>query len=61
VAVLAAALLGAVLAGTAVVEWSAVAPIVPLVALIGGLAIGRTLITGARGGSPSSGATRSCS
>jgi uncharacterized membrane protein YoaK (UPF0700 family) len=58
VAVLAAALLGAVLAGTAVVEWSAVAPIAPLGALIGGLAIGRNLITGARGGSPSSGATR---
>jgi uncharacterized membrane protein YoaK (UPF0700 family) len=58
VAVLAAALVGAVLAGTAVVEVSTLAPIVPLLALIVGLVIGRSLTTGARGGTPPSGATR---
>src|SRR5450631_1556371 len=54
VAVLAAALIGAVLAGAAVVGRSDLAPIVPLVTLIGGLAIGRALVTGSRGG-PQSG------
>jgi uncharacterized membrane protein YoaK (UPF0700 family) len=58
VTVLAAALVGAVLAGTAVVERSTLAPIVPLLALVGGLVLGRTLITGERGGTPPSGATR---
>jgi uncharacterized membrane protein YoaK (UPF0700 family) len=57
VAVLSAALLGAVLAGTAVVELSALAPIIPLVTLIGGLAVGRSLITHGREGAPPSGAT----
>jgi uncharacterized membrane protein YoaK (UPF0700 family) len=52
VAVLAAALVGAVLAGAAVVERSALAPIVPLLALIGGL------VTGSPRG-PQSGSTRS--
>jgi uncharacterized membrane protein YoaK (UPF0700 family) len=58
VAVLAAALVGAVLAGAAVVERSDLAPIVPLVALVAGLVIGRALVTGAHGG-PQSGSTRS--
>lgn len=50
VAVLAAALVGAVLAGTAVIELSGLAPIVPLITLMGGLAVGRSLITDGRGG-----------
>jgi uncharacterized membrane protein YoaK (UPF0700 family) len=58
VGVLAAALIGAVLAGAAVVERSSLAPIVPLVALMGGLVIGRALVTGTPGG-PQPGSTRS--
>ena len=58
VGILAAALIGAALAGAAVLERSVLAPIVPLVALVGGLVIGRALVTGSPGG-PQSGSTRS--
>jgi len=58
VGILAAALIGAALAGAAVLERSVLAPIVPLVALIGSLVIGRALVTGSPGG-PQSGSTRS--
>jgi uncharacterized membrane protein YoaK (UPF0700 family) len=58
VSVLAAALIGAALAGAAVVERSDLAPIVPLVALIGGLVISRALVAGPPGG-PQPGSTRS--
>jgi uncharacterized membrane protein YoaK (UPF0700 family) len=58
VGILAAALIGAALAGAAVLERPVLAPIVPLVALIGGLVIGRALVTSSPGG-PQSGSTRS--
>ena len=58
VALLAAVLVGAAVAGAAVVERSSLAPIVPLVALVVGLVVSRGLVTGSPGG-PQSGPTRS--
>jgi len=44
--VLGAALLGAVVSGAVVSGWAAAAPVVPLVSLVGALAVGRTLVGG---------------
>jgi len=42
--VLGAALLGAAVAGAVVSGWSAAAPLIPLVLLLGALLVGRTLV-----------------
>ncbi|MGA2837911.1 MAG: YoaK family protein [Acidimicrobiales bacterium] len=56
VAVLAAALVGAALAGVALAERSALAPVVPLVTLVGVLVIGRTLVADAGAATSADGA-----